>query len=225
MFQTLDLITDKSPLLKEFLDFMKTQGLSPGQPLTVGKMRAFLDATDFLTSLLSLAHKLHTNYPWDVIPKRFFAENYVHNRFGRVGIRFETEAWKPAITVGFLYDEQDHKVTLVNREKGIDLLLRIEAEPKDTQKIQPVLDVLAQKRKQLRKTAASVLLKGDPGNGNNYSVLIVRDCLADVIKNEESESGQLMAIHKRLTSWLGILFNDGKLETAFRKVSLDSGLK
>ncbi len=225
VFETLDLVHEKSPILKEFLDFMKSQGLSPGQPLTVERMKAFLEASDFVLSLLNLAHKLHMNYSWDAIPRRFFAENYVHDAYGRVAIRFETEAWKPALTVGFLYDEKDHRVTFVNRDKGIDLLLRIEAEPKNTKNLQPALDVLDEKREQLKKTAASVLLKGERGNGNNYSVLVVRDCLADVIANAKSEADQLMVIHHRLTTWLEVLFRDGKLETGFRKSSLDSGMK
>lgn len=229
VFQTLNSIPilHQSPLLREFIDFMKTQGLSPGQPLTVDRMKAFLQASDFLKSLLNLAHKLHTNYSWDLIPRRFFAKNYVHDAYGRVGIRFETEAWKPAITVGFLYDERDHRVTFVNRDKGIDLLLRIEAMPKDTKdtQIQPVLDILKKKRKDFKKSAASVLLKGERGNGNPCSVLIVRDCLADVIDNAKTEARQLTAIYRRLTIWLEVLFKDGELENAFRKTSLKSGMK
>jgi hypothetical protein len=142
-----------------------------------------------------------------------------------VGIRFETEQWRPALTVGFLYDETDHKVTFVNRDKGIDLLLRIEAMPKDSKNVQPALAVLDGKRKALKRSAASVLLKGEHGNGNAYSVLIVQDCLADVIENANTLEDQLAAIHGRLTTWLRVLFDDGSLEKAFKKCGLDSGTK
>jgi hypothetical protein len=225
VFNALDGVPNKSPILKEFLDFMKSHGLSPALPLTVETMRAFLQASGFLKSLLNFANKLNTNYSWDVIPNRFHASNYVHDAWGRVGIRFETEEWKPALTAGFLYDETDHKVKLVNREKGIDLLLRIEAEPKNTRNIQPALAVLDQKRKDLKRTAASVLLKGEHGNGNPYSVLIVRECLGGVIENANTEGEQLEAIHKKLTQWLQVLFKDGLLEKAFKKCHLDSGMK
>jgi hypothetical protein len=225
VFRTLQSVPEKSPVLREFIDFMKTNGLSPGQPLTVERMKAFLQASDFVQSLTSLAHKLHANYSWDTIPSRFMAANYVRDAYGRVGIRFETEAWKPAITVGFLYDERDHRVTFVNREKGIDLLLRIEADPKDTKQIQPVLDILAKKRSRLGESAASVLLKGERGNGNTYSVLIVRECLAEVIGSAKTEAEQLTAIHGRLTTWLQELFKDRQLEKAFKKTPLNSGMK
>ena len=225
VFYELNGLPEKSTILQEFLEFMKSQGLSPGQPLTIEKMAAFLQAADFVKSLLNLAHKLQANYPWDAIPQRFHANNYVHDAWGRVGIRFETKDWKPAITVGFLYDESDHRVTLVNRDKGIDLLLRIEAMPKHTKNLGPALDVLKAKQKELKRTAASVLLKGERGNGNAYSLLIVRDCLGDVIGQAKSQAVQLTAIYKKLTTWLEILFKDWRIEDAFKKMGLDSGMK
>ena len=224
-FTVLDRVTDKSALLGEFLDFMKTHGLSPVPPITVDAMRAFLGASGFLDSLLNLANRLNDGYPWDAIPARFHAVNDVHHGYGRVCIRFGTEGWKPAVVVGFLYDEADHKVTFVNREKGIDLFLRIEAWPKDTKAIQPVLDVLAEKRKLVKASAASVLLKGERGNGNPWSVLIVRDCLADVLGGAAATDGQLTAIHARLVGWLRVLFGGGDLEGALKKCKLDSGMK
>lgn len=225
IFRSLDAIPEKSSILQEFLDFMKNQGLSPGQPLTVERMTAFLQVSDFVQSLKNLAHKIDTNYPWAAIPERYYANRDVNDAYERVAIGFGTKDWRPAITVGFLYDVKDHRVTLVNRDKGIDLLLRIEAEPKSSRNIQPALDVLKAKREQLKNTAASVLLKGERGNGNSHSILIVRDCLGDVIDNVKTEGDQLTAIHKKLTTWLEILFKDGKLENGFKKSFLDSGMK
>lgn len=224
VFNALDSLPNKTIILTEFLAFMKSHGLSPGQPLTVEAMRAFLQASEFVKSLLNLTNKLHLDYSWDCLPARFHAENYVHDAYGRVGIRFETEEWKPAITVGFLHDPADHKVAFVNRDKGIDLMLRIEAMPKDTKNIQPALEVLRTKRKQLKKTASSVLHKGERGNGNAYSVLIVQECLADVIGDARTQAEQLVAIHLRLCTWLRLLFDDGTLESAFKKCGLNSGM-
>lgn len=226
VFQALDGVPDKSPLLAEFLDFMKTHGLSPAPPLTVETMKAFLQASDFLKTLKNMANKLNTNFPWEVIPKRFHADTYVEDRYGRVAIRFETKDWRPGVAVGFLYDGGgDHKVALVNPEKGIDLLLRIEAYPKDTNNIEAAMTVLKEKRKELRKTRASVLLKGEPGNGNDHTVMICRECLGNVIEDVKNLDDQLGAIHERLTTWLQVLFEDGTLEKAFKRSGLDSGMK
>lgn len=225
VYRALEGLSPKSTLLQEFLEFMKGQGLSHGKPLTIEGMTAFLRAADFRKSLLNLANKLLASYPWDVVPRRFHAKKYVHDAYGRVGIRFETKDWKPAITLGFLYDESDHRVTLVNRDNGIDLLLRIEASPNDTRSLNPHLrDVLDAKRSALQKEAASVLLKGERGNGNKYSLLIVRDCLGDVIRDRETQADQLTAIANKLARWLKILFEDGKLEEGFRKGGLHSGM-
>jgi hypothetical protein len=225
VFYALDSLPNKSTLLTEFLVFMKTHGLSPGQPLTVEGMRAFLQASEFIKSLMNMANKLQTDYSWDCIPDRFHASTFVHDAYGRVGIRFETKAWKPALTVGFLYDVTDHKVAFANRDRGIDLFLRIEAMPKDTRNIQSALNVLQAKRSELRKTASSVLLKAERGNGNAYSVLIVQECLADVIEDAKTQAGQLVAIHDRLSTWLRVLFRDGTLEKAFARCGLNSGMK
>jgi len=225
VFNALDVLPDKTAILSEFLGFMKSHGLSPGQPLTVEWMKAFLDASGFLESLKRFANRLNTDYPWEILPERFLAVRDVKDSWGTAKICFETIGWKPAIWLGFLYDTADHKVDLINRDKGIDLLLRIVAEPRDTKNIQPVLNILEAKRKELRKTAASVLLKGERGNGNPYSVLIVQDCLADVIANATTEADQLAAIHTKFTTWLHALFDDGSLEKAFKKSHLDSGMK
>ncbi len=217
---------DKTTILAEFLTFMKSQGLSAGQPLTIERMTAFLQASDFVESLLSLIHKLDTNFPLDAaIPHRFHDYKQIHDAYGRVAIRFATKDWKPFLSVGFMYDVRDHRVVFVNPDKGIDLLLRIEADPKHTKNIQPALDVLKEKRKELQKTAASVLFKGERGNGNNWSVAIIRDCLGDVIENATTEAEQLKAVHKRLVTWLGVLFNDRKLEDSLKRSGLGSGMK
>ncbi len=87
-----------------------------------------------------------------------------------------------------------------------------------------MLEVLTQKKTVLKKTGARVLLKDEHGNGNPYSVLIAQECLGDVIQRAETPDDQLTAIHKTATDWLRVLFDDGKLERAFKKSRLDSGM-
>jgi hypothetical protein len=228
VFESLKGVPDLSPLASEFLDFLEEHGLSPGKPLTVEQMRAFLGSAGFLETLARFAALLHENYSWEVIPKRYHANCYVEDRWGRVTVCFDTQGWKPGLSLGFLYSVHDHKVRFVNPGKGIDLMLRIGAIPKDTREtriIQPVLDVLERKRQVLRNSAGSVLLLGEPGNGNRHSLLIVRDCLADVIADASTEQDQLIRIHDRLHAWLTTLFADGELEAAFRQTPLSAGLE
>jgi hypothetical protein len=226
VYVTLDTIPRKPPLLKEFLTFMKSQGLSPGKPLTVERMRSFLQASDFAQSLIGLAHKLDTNHPLEArLPPRYHADKEIKDAYGTVAIWYLTRDWKPWVACGFLYDPSEHRVGLVNPARGIDLFLRIAADPKQTNNISSALDVMNDKRNELRKTAASVLLKGEPGNGNKWSIMIVRDCLGDVIGNSKTEADQLVVVQQRLSTWLDVLFKDGRLEKAFKKCGLDSGMK
>jgi len=217
-------LPDRPPLLKEFLEFMKTHGLTPVPPLTVEAMTSFLRASSFLGHLASLANRLNDGYPWDAVPERFHFYKYVKDAYGRVAIRFETDGWRPGLTLGLLYDGSDLQVPLINPERGIDLLLRIEAEPKNLKDVQPVLAVLGQKRDELAASSASVAMKGERASPNPYSLLVVRECLADVLERASGTDDQLGAVHRRLCRWLETLFGDGRLEEAFGKTVLSSGL-
>jgi len=224
VYSTLNAVSEKSTILAEFLSFMDAQGLSPGKPLTVETMTAFLASRDFLKSLERLAHRLNTDYDWGIVPKRYHLSRVVSDTWGSAKIDFSTENWKPAIWLGFLHNPSDHKVSLINPQRGIDLMLRIVADPKHTREIGPAIEVLESKRSELQHIAKSVLFKGDRGNRNNYSVVIIRECLGDIIEKAETEADQIIAIHSRLESWLRALFGDGKLEKSFKKVELDSGM-
>ncbi len=60
-----------SVILAEFLHFMETHELSPGEPLTTRKMQAFIEATGFMNQLWRYADKLLTEYDWPLIPARY----------------------------------------------------------------------------------------------------------------------------------------------------------
>jgi hypothetical protein len=226
VFQALEPLPNKPDLLVQFLDFMKTHGLSPGKPIELATMVAFLQSSGFLTSLVPTANKLDDDFDWEFFPKRYRGDKprNVTNRFERIAIEFATPAWKPTITVGFLFGEWDHGVSFVNRQKGIDLLLRIEAAPIDQKNIAPALAELARKRKKLSSLAASVLLLGEPENANAHSLLIARSCLGDVIEKATTQQEQLETIYWTVRGWGETLFGDGALEEAFREAGLDSGL-
>lgn len=226
IFQALDSTPNKPDILIQFLNFMKTHGLSPGTPIESPAMVAFIQSSGFLTSLEHCANKLNDEFDWNFFPERFHGngERTITDRWGRIAIEFATLAWKPTITVGFLYDEQDHAVSFVNRQKGIDLLLRIEAAPSDQKNIASVLADLGCRRKQLSSLASSVLLLGEPGNGNNYSTLIMRSCLGDVIAKATTQQAQMETIYQAFSAWGKALFSDGALEKAFKKAGLDGGM-
>lgn len=226
VFQVLERLQNKPNILVQFLDFMKTHGLSPGRSIESATMVAFIQSSDFLNTLEHCANKLNDDFDWEFFPKRYRSDEAraVTNRWGRLAIEFATPEWKPTITVGFLIDERDHKLSFVNRQKGIDLLLRIEASPGDQKNIGPVLAELDRKRKNLSSLSASALLLRERGNGNTHSLIIIRSCLADVIEKARTQQDQLEAINQTLKGWGEILFGDGALENSFRQAGLDSGM-
>lgn len=226
VFEALELINAKSDLLVQFLDFMKTHGLSPGTAIQPSVMVAYIQSTGFLASLVHCANKLNDDFEWDCFPARYRTDDSreVRNRWGRVAIEFTTPGWKPTISVGFLFDEYDHGVTFVNRQKGIDLFLRIETAPGEQKHIAPALVELDRKRKKLANLASSVLLLNESGNDNSHSLLIMRSCLADVIQSTATQPAQLETIHATVSGWADALFDDGALEGVFKQAGLDSGM-
>lgn len=219
-------LPNKSDILSQFLDFMKTHGLSPGQPIKKVPMVGFIQSKGFLTTLENCANRLNDNFNWDFFPERYLRDECraVTNRWGRIAIEFATPEWKPTITVGFLIDEEEHGVKFVNSQKGIDLLLRLEASPDGQKNISPALVELRRKRINLLDLAPSVLLLEEPGNENNHSLLIIRSCLGNIIEKAVSQQGQLEAIYQTVEEWGKILFNDDTLEMAFKRAGLDSGM-
>lgn len=226
VFQVLDRPQNKSQILVEFLDFMKTHGLSPGQPIEPTSMVGFIQSKGFLTTLEHCANRLNDDFDWDFFPKRYLGDKgrAVTSRWGRIAIEFATPEWKPTITVGFLVDEWDHGVSFVNPQKGIDLLLRIEAAPADQTNIRPALVELDSRRKKLTGLAGSALLLQQPGNDNNLSLLIVRSCLGNVIESANEQQVQLKTIYQTVKGWGKILFDGKVLERAFKQAGLDSGM-
>lgn len=226
VFESFDLIPAPPDMLRQFLEFMKTHGLSPGTAIQPSAMVAYLQSAGFLESLEHCANKLNDDFEWDCFPARYRADEarLVKNRWGRIAIEFTTPGWKPTITVGFLYDEYDHGIKFVSPQKGIDLFLRIETAPSEQKNIAPALAELGRRRTELAKFASNVLLLDESGNDNSHSLLIMRSCLADAIRDATTQGAQLEAIHQILAGWGKALFEDGKLEKALKQAGMNGGL-
>jgi hypothetical protein len=212
-------LNGNSVMLAEFLHFMETHELSPGEPLTTRKMQAFIEATGFINQLWRYADKLLTEYDWPLIPARYTQDKEVKDRWGRVAIELRTKDWAPTITLGFLYSGNEHGVKLTSPESGIDLFVRIETSPSDYPNPAQALAGLAEKVPLVRKLGARVLLKDQPGNDNKHTLLIAQKTLATIIDRKLTEREQLAAIHAELSKWLEALFGDGRLEPALKSIT------
>ena len=218
VFQTLVSLSIKPEMVIQFLDFMKKNGLSPGEPISIQQMQAFLESSGFLARLHHYAAKLLNDYSWSEIPARYRQKSRVEDRWGRDGLIFDTPDWAPTLTAGFLYSTADHAVSLTAPNEGIDLFLRVEGNPTTNPEPSAVLKALGEKVDPLRQLGARVLLKQDCGNGNLWTLLIAQKSLAALMAGKFKEREHLDAIYDTLNQWLIVLFRDGKLEGGLKTI-------
>jgi hypothetical protein len=133
-------------------------------------------------------------------------------RWGRVGIEFFFENWRPDIFAGFLLDGKDHKLDLVDPTKGIDLMLLIEADSPSTSVSGGAIRLAAQRILTVPNTVA---LDQDQVK-SKWRKLVVRTPLADIIVAKNTDEQQTQAMYERFAEWGRVLFEDGTLESAFR---------
>lgn len=220
VYECLEKIDAESTTLKDFLFFMKSQGLAPIAPVTPQKLKAFVESSDLLIQLSVFCQKLADEYQWPSIPERYFGTKPppVEDRFGRIAIELIGAKWSPTITLGFLYSTSDHRVPLTDPDNSIDLFLRIEANPKLNPNPISTVGILASQLPKLREAAGQALLKGDADNRNAHTLLIVQQSLTKVVSGINETHAQIEKIYQTLREWLSLLFQDGLLETELRKL-------
>lgn len=215
---------EKSEIFQQFLVFMKTNELNPGEMLSPAGLVALPEASK-ATRSINRAIRILGQMSWDIIPSRYMGNPKIrYEDCGCTDISFSTEGWCPGVNFGFLIDtSRGYEVSLTQPVKGIDLMLRIGShkEKLRSERMGPVLAILEQKLPFLKKNADGALLLGQAGNGCPYSLVIVQKCLAEIIKNAETEADQHDAIYQFLQDHLTILFGDGTLEAALKASGLD----
>jgi hypothetical protein len=224
VFRMFNALENKSEVLKELLAFMSTQALDPGKPLSIEQMNHFIKGTGFIHSLERTAHILLNEFDWESVPSRYKLNPEVTNRFGRVAVEFATPEWKPTLSIGFLYDLSDYKVQFVDVSQGIDLVLRLEAKPKDRGNIDDFKTLIAEKLASLTTLGAKVLVAGDKGSRNYDSMLILQCPMAPLLEGTTTDHGQAESIRDKFQSWIKLLFDDGELEAVLIKGGLTSGI-
>lgn len=212
--------------LSQFLDFMETHGLSHGQPISAKDLIECARASPARNSLLrrQMRHccqKL-ANEEWTEIPLPYRKNKVVRDNYGRSAVIFyPNDCLGPEIALGFYYDGYDHKVPFTNPDKGIDLSLRVYASPSKNPSPAEVLDLLGRRLPALEELGATVRLKNDLGNGNQWTLLIATKNLLDIIGSRKTEEEQVAAIYNELSGWCNALFSSPKpLMRAFGKIEL-----
>ena len=200
-----------------FLEFLSEHSLGPQEPLSLDQIAAYVHFARVPQSCYALAcHLASESWPWDFLPAGLGAIENRHPqtlRWGRVGVEFFFEHWRPAIFAGFLLDGKiDHKLDLVDPTRGIDLILLIEADPPATRVSGNAVRLAAQR---IRTVPNTVALDQDQVK-SKWRKLVVQTPLAEIIVAKNTEEQQTRAIYERFAEWGRILFEDGTLESAFR---------
>jgi len=237
IYRSFKKISNPSPMLQEFLIFMETQNLGAISMINLSHLRSFPQVPVVMRQLWQCANRLLSDFPWDFLdaryrnPQRLGNGNFpcLINRYGRIGIEFMTNPpYTPTIVTGFLYDGiGEHKVEFTRPEHGIDLMLRIEADPNTNPDCRRIIHELKEGRQRILQKEMEqgqiyrtrVRLRDEPGNGNKWSLLIAQKCLADVIRDCDSEEKQLQAIYEYFRQLLTSLFSDPQLEQELRTLN------
>lgn len=203
----------------DFAAFLSLQGLRSSGPLSVENMAAYV----FSHHLPRIMHEvcdelLNSSFEIEV-PCDFFTlipKTRNEPSLGRVVFQYQHNRWDPGLSMGFLYSGEDLKLELVDADRGLDLMFRIECLPKDrpVYKLPRTLEALQRVKERFQAAyqeapTPRVLVLSDSTNKNDYTLLLVRICVADVIPVTDKREDQVKAISTCLKEWCRIVFNEG----------------
>ncbi|WP_421579751.1 hypothetical protein [Shinella sp. M31] len=219
IFEQLQRASYECAFTEELIGFMRNQGLNPGEPITLEMTAAYLVAKPFMPRLERYANKLMHEFDWGFLPHAYRDPSKldIRSRWGRLALEFApAPSWNGAITIGFLYDNSDHKVPFADGSgNSVDLFMRIEAQSSIAGRSAANKAINA-KLTGLRETGGVVRYEGDGINRNSHTLVIVQRSLTDLLVGNEDE--QLQQMHDQILRWSNALFADGTVAEALAKL-------
>lgn len=206
---------------KELLGFMQHHGLSPAQPISKSMAEGYIASKPIFERFHRYSEKLLHEFDWTILPPSHCNTERagIRDRYGRVAIEFvPAPSWNGAITIGFLYDNRDHAVPFADgTSNGIDLMMRIEADPKAQGR--DLLNVAMRAKAEAVRNAGGVIrLDSDRANGNRHTLFIAQRSLTDFL-GTPLEGDQLQAMYGQLKAWLEALLSDGTVGDALAQLA------
>ncbi len=213
----------ESGIVHEFVEFLRSQGLGPQEPLSLSMIAAYTYARSIPDRCMRICQRLGQNErTWDFLPERFRTQRQPQGmRWGRVVLEFGPDIWHPTwhVAAGFLLDGNDHQLKLCDDRRGFDLMFLIEGQR--TAKIKG--PVLLEKANSLRTKFPDSQVTDQDQAKNGWRKLVVRTPLADVIASNDTKEAQVEAIYRQFEAWCVEIFADGMLEAALRETWPSSG--
>lgn len=212
VYESFSGIAQPSSWLQQFMGFLEEQSLTPVGPITEQTLKALGEmkgsaaeqrASPAVTLLRRHMTKLRYNNNWDAIVRPFIPTPSVTG-YGRVAMAFRAPKDGPVLTMGLLYKNGDHDVDFSDPTCGLDLMLRIEADPSIHVALKPLEDEVRGKGEALRQRGVSVELKGE--SGNRHTLLIAHVSLKEVLGYTSQQQTSWMG--HELSDWCRELFGD-----------------
>ncbi|WP_123834170.1 hypothetical protein [Methylobacterium currus] len=200
---------DTQGLAPEFLGFMKTHNLSPADPIEADMVRGFIEGHGLANRMISLLERIRDNYDWKFIPSthKNVKDCKITSSYGRIALEIGTPKWDGAITVGFLTDNWDHKVPFSNnRQRGLDLIFRIEANPKHRDSGLEIASFVRAAVIDSGHIGGIIRFIGDKDNRNTHTIVIAQRSLLDLIESKESGDDQAEKIYRQIEKWGQAIF-------------------
>jgi hypothetical protein len=230
VFACLAKVRSRSGVLAEFLQFMVNRGLNPGESFSRNMLLAHARhqaiasrAVDNRRSALRrqlprFCEKLLYENDWSFVPKGYLENVWLSDRDGRAALDFYKTPRGPEFTIGFYYDTANQRAPFADPRKGMDVALRVLATPRTNPEPERLMEHLGRLAPTFRRTGAMVRLKGEPGNGNLHTLLLVQRSLLDIIDGIRDDEGQVAAIYEVMARWCRILFGDRRVVLAFETI-------
>lgn len=218
IFGQLQSASDTCPFTKELIGFMQNQGLNPGEPITPEMTKAYVVAKPFMPRLERYANKLLHEFTWTFLPQAYQdpSKLEIRTRFGRLGLEFKPSSWTGAITIGFLYDNSDHRVPYADgSNSSVDFFMRVETHPNVAGRA-AATEAISARLAALRGAGGVVRYEGDGINRNSHTLVIMQRSLVDFRANSEDE--QLQQMHAQAQKWSSALFAGGTVAEALSKL-------
>lgn len=219
IFGQLQSASDTCPFTKELIGFMRNQGLNPGEPITPDMTNAYLVAKPFLPRLERYANKLMHEFEWTFLPQAYQdpSKLEIRTRFGRLALEFKP-SWNGAITIGFLYDNSDHRVPYADgSNNSVDFFMRVEAHPNIAGRTE-LIEAIRSRLADLHAAGGLVRYDGDGINRNRHTLAIMQRSVVDFLVGNEDE--QLEAMYAQAKRWSNALFREGAVAEKLSKLEI-----
>lgn len=131
----------------------------------------------------------------------------------RVGVEFGQ--WIPntfpGILAGFLMCGEDHKLEIMDKEFGIDLLFTIDVGDREARGLPQ--DLLDERTGALRRLEPGLRIF-DGRENNRKQLLTIQEPLSAILNELTDDIPTAMRLYGRFYQWCGTLFGDGAIEMA-----------